>query len=105
MISLLTELGEIDGHGFYKDSAPTELPDCASSCDTVLHTCLIDRAEYCFAMTVEQITDEVLALPDEARAQLADRLVESLDPGETVRSTKSGRRKHTAGWTTSAAGA
>ena len=33
-------------------------------------------------MTVEQITDEVLALPDAARAQLADRLVESLDPAD-----------------------
>ncbi|MDP1606004.1 MAG: addiction module protein [Rhodocyclaceae bacterium] len=33
-------------------------------------------------MTVEQITDEALALPSEARALLADRLVESLDPAE-----------------------
>lgn len=33
-------------------------------------------------MTVEQIVDEVLALPIEARALLADRLVESLDPVE-----------------------
>ena len=33
-------------------------------------------------MTVEQITSEVLALPDEARARLADRLVESLDPAD-----------------------
>ncbi len=33
-------------------------------------------------MSVEQITDEVLALPSEARALLADRLVESLDPAE-----------------------
>jgi putative addiction module component (TIGR02574 family) len=33
-------------------------------------------------MSVEQITDEALALPSEARALLADRLVESLDPAE-----------------------
>lgn len=32
--------------------------------------------------TVEQITEEALALPSEARAVLADRLVESLDPEE-----------------------
>ena len=34
------------------------------------------------AATVEQITEEALALPSEARALLADRLVESLDPTE-----------------------
>ena len=33
-------------------------------------------------MTVEQIAGEALALPREARALLADRLVESLDPAE-----------------------
>lgn len=33
-------------------------------------------------MTVEQIADAALALPSEARALLADRLVESLDPAE-----------------------
>jgi putative addiction module component (TIGR02574 family) len=33
-------------------------------------------------MNVEQLTEEVLALPSEARALLADRLVESLDPAE-----------------------
>ena len=33
-------------------------------------------------MTVEQIADEALSLPSEARALLADRLVESLDPVE-----------------------
>ena len=33
-------------------------------------------------MTVEQIVDEAMALPSEARALLADRLVESLDPAE-----------------------
>ena len=33
-------------------------------------------------MTVEQIVDEALGLPSEARALLADRLVESLDPAE-----------------------
>lgn len=31
---------------------------------------------------VEQITESALALPSEARAMLADRLVESLDPAE-----------------------
>ena len=33
-------------------------------------------------ITVEQISEEALALPSEARALLADRLVESLDPAE-----------------------
>ncbi len=33
-------------------------------------------------MTVEQLTEEMLSLPSEARALLADRLVESLDPSE-----------------------
>ena len=33
-------------------------------------------------MTVEQIAEEAMALPSEARALLADRLVESLDPAE-----------------------
>ncbi len=33
-------------------------------------------------MTVEQIAAEALSLPSEARALLADRLVESLDPAE-----------------------
>ena len=33
-------------------------------------------------LTVEQITEEALALPSEERAVLADRLVESLDPAE-----------------------
>ncbi len=32
--------------------------------------------------TVEQIVEEALSLPSEARALLADRLVESLDPLE-----------------------
>jgi putative addiction module component (TIGR02574 family) len=32
------------------------------------------------AVTMEKLTEEVLALPAEARALLADRLVESLDP-------------------------
>ena len=31
-------------------------------------------------MTVEQITEEILALQSETRALIADRLVESLDP-------------------------
>ena len=34
------------------------------------------------SMTVEQIVEEALGLPSEARALLADRLVESLDPAE-----------------------
>ena len=33
-------------------------------------------------MKVEEIAQEALALPSEARALLADRLVESLDPAE-----------------------
>lgn len=33
-------------------------------------------------LTVEQIAEEALALPSEARALLVDRLVESLDPAE-----------------------
>lgn len=33
-------------------------------------------------MKVEQIVDEALGLPSEARALLADRLVESLDPAD-----------------------
>jgi Putative addiction module component len=33
-------------------------------------------------LTAEQIVEEALALPSEARALLADRLVESLDPAE-----------------------
>ena len=34
------------------------------------------------SFTVEQIAEEALSLPSEARALLADRLVESLDPLE-----------------------
>jgi putative addiction module component (TIGR02574 family) len=34
------------------------------------------------SMTVEQIAAEALSLPSEARALLADKLVESLDPAE-----------------------
>jgi putative addiction module component (TIGR02574 family) len=34
------------------------------------------------SMTVEQVAEEAMALPSEARALLADRLVESLDPAE-----------------------
>jgi putative addiction module component (TIGR02574 family) len=34
------------------------------------------------SMTIEHLTDEVMSLPSEARALLADRLVESLDPAE-----------------------
>lgn len=34
------------------------------------------------AATVEQLTEQALALPSEARALLADRLVESLNPAE-----------------------
>jgi hypothetical protein len=34
------------------------------------------------AITVEQLAEAALSLPSEARALLADRLVESLDPAE-----------------------
>ena len=34
------------------------------------------------SLTVEQIAEEALSLPSEARALLADRLAESLDPAE-----------------------
>jgi len=34
------------------------------------------------SLTVEQIAEEALSLPSEARALLADKLVESLDPSE-----------------------
>lgn len=34
------------------------------------------------SLSVEQVAEEALALPSEARALLADRLVESLDPAE-----------------------
>ena len=34
------------------------------------------------SMTIEQLTEEALSLPNEARALLADRLVESLDPAD-----------------------
>ena len=37
------------------------------------------------AMSVDQLTNEALALPPEARAALADRLVESLDSAELGR--------------------
>jgi hypothetical protein len=36
-------------------------------------------------MTIEQIEEAALALPSEARARLADRLVESLEAAETSR--------------------
>ena len=36
-------------------------------------------------MTIEQLSEEALALPSEQRALLADRLVESLDAGEASR--------------------
>ena len=34
------------------------------------------------SLTVEQVAEEALALPSEARALLADRLAESLNPAE-----------------------
>ena len=46
---------------------------------------IFESAQYFQAMstmTVEQIAEEALGLPSEARALLADRLVESLDPAE-----------------------
>jgi putative addiction module component (TIGR02574 family) len=42
----------------------------------------IGRYPLDMSMTVEQIAAEALSLPSEARALLADRLVESLDPAE-----------------------
>jgi putative addiction module component (TIGR02574 family) len=50
-------------------------------------------------MRVEDIADEALALPSEARALLADRLVESLDPAEDgyihgLWATEANRRLH-----------
>ena len=50
------------------------------------------------AMTMDQIAKEALALPSEARALLADRLVESLDAAEANRidklwATKARRRR------------
>jgi len=45
--------------------------------------CVIRRCEESkMNITVEQIAEEALSLPSEARALLADRLVESLDPAE-----------------------
>jgi len=44
-----------------------------------------NRYAFGMSMTVEQIAEEALALPSEARALLADRLVESLDPAEDGR--------------------
>jgi putative addiction module component (TIGR02574 family) len=38
------------------------------------------RTLLCMAVPVEELTEEILALPADARAVLADRLVESLDP-------------------------
>jgi len=35
-------------------------------------------------LTIEQLAEEALALPANARAQLVDRLVESLDPVDDV---------------------
>jgi putative addiction module component (TIGR02574 family) len=43
---------------------------------------VVDRYPSGMSMTVEQIAAEALSLPSEARALLADRLVESLDPAE-----------------------
>ena len=40
------------------------------------------------SLSVEQIVEEALALPGEARVQLADRLVESLDPAEDEKTHK-----------------
>jgi putative addiction module component (TIGR02574 family) len=36
------------------------------------------------SLTIEQLAEEALALPTRARAMLADRLVESLDPVEDI---------------------
>lgn len=40
------------------------------------------KSRYNMGMKVEDLTEEALMLPSEARALLADRLVESLDPAE-----------------------
>jgi len=47
----------------------------------------LDNAHYSVSMpmTLDQIAEEALALPSEARALLADRLVESLDAAEANR--------------------
>ena len=42
----------------------------------------VRRNFFGMSMTIEQVTEEALALPSEARALLADRLAESLDPAE-----------------------
>ena len=36
------------------------------------------------SLTIEQLAEEALALPATARAELVDRLVESLDPAEDI---------------------
>jgi hypothetical protein len=48
------------------------------------------KAQYSdfMSMTIDQIAEEALALPSEARALLADRLVESLDAAEANRIDK-----------------
>lgn len=43
---------------------------------------MIHRYSPRMSLTAEQIAEEALALPSQARALLADRLVESLDPAE-----------------------
>jgi len=49
-----------------------------------LHVEFFNRAAYfpVMSLSVEQIAEEALALPGEARVRLADRLVESLDPAD-----------------------
>jgi putative addiction module component (TIGR02574 family) len=36
-------------------------------------------------LSIEELTEKALALPNDARAELADRLAESLEPGEDKR--------------------
>jgi len=47
-----------------------------------------ERHSHSMPMTIDQIAEAALALPSEARALLADRLVESLDAAEANRIDK-----------------
>jgi hypothetical protein len=55
---------------------------CAKSVMRCHLTCGTHKGVLKMSLTIEQISEEALALPTEARALLADRLVESLDPLE-----------------------
>jgi hypothetical protein len=64
-----------------KASAAGLVP-CVASPSSQLSFWAAWRIRYSMSMTVEQIAEEALALSSDARALLADRLVESLDPAE-----------------------